>query len=336
MIGVIGTGYWGKNLVRNFYELNALTAICDFDPATLDSLKAQYPKAKIYTASRDLLQDPEIKAVAIATPAATHYEEARLALLAEKDVFVEKPLALKVEEAEELVALAKEKNKILMVGHLLHYHPAVEKLKKMIENKEIGEVYYIYSNRLNWGKIRTEENILWSFAPHDFSLILSIARELPEEVKAEGGTYLRHHIEDVTFTFMKFRSGLKAHVFVSWLNPFKEQKFVVIGSEKMIVFDDLAKDKLLLYPHTINWNESGKPEAIKKEAIKIEFEEAEPLKKECQHFIDCVKKRQNPLTDGKEGLQVLKVLKMAEESLKSSKPSLWSKNQKSLNHLSGG
>lgn len=320
MIGVIGTGYWGKNLVRNFYELNALTAICDFEPATLKSLQSQYPKVKIYTASRDLLKDPQIKAVAISTPAATHYEEARLALLADKDVFVEKPLALRVDEAEELIAIAKDKDKILMVGHLLHYHPAVEKLKETVENKELGEVYYIYSNRLNWGKIRTEENILWSFAPHDISLILSIAKEMPEEVRAEGGTYLRHHIEDVTFTFLKFKSGLKAHIFVSWLNPFKEQRFVVIGSKKMIVFDDLAQDKLLLYPHTINWNKDGSPDAIKKEAIKIEFEPVEPLKKECQHFIECVKKRQKPLTDGEEGLRVLKVLKKAEETLKTSKP----------------
>jgi UDP-2-acetamido-3-amino-2,3-dideoxy-glucuronate N-acetyltransferase len=319
MIGVIGTGYWGKNLVRNFYELGVLSAICDFEPQTLDKLKSQYPGVKIYTASRDLLQDSKIKAVAIATPAATHYEEARLALLADKDVFVEKPLALKVEEGKELVSLAREKNKILMVGHLLHYHPAVEKLKELIEKGELGEIYYIYSNRLNWGKIRTEENILWSFAPHDISLILSLAKEIPEEVKAYGGTYLQKHVEDVTFTFLNFKSGLKAYIFVSWLNPYKEQRFVVIGKEKLALFDDQAEDKLLLFPHIIKWNQNGAPEAIKKEALRVEIEKAEPLKKECLHFLECLKTRQKPLTDGEEGLRVLTVLKMAEESLKSPK-----------------
>lgn len=327
MIGVIGTGYWGKNLVRNFYELKVLSAICDFDPQTLKTMKSQYPEVKVYTTSHDLLQDPEIKAVAIATPAVTHYEEARLALLADKDVFVEKPLALKIEEGEELVFLARERSKILMVGHLLHYHPAVKKLKELIEKKELGEIYYIYSTRLNWGKIRTEENILWSFAPHDISLILSLAKEMPEEVKAYGGTYLSQNVEDVTFSFLKFKTGLKAYIFVSWLNPFKEQRFVVIGSQRLAVFDDQAKDKLLLFPNTIKWNKNGSPEAVKKEALKVKIEKVEPLKKECLHFIDCVRTRQDPLTNGEEGLKVLKVLKMAEESLKSSRPSLFSNQE---------
>ncbi len=202
-----------------------------------------------------MLEKEEVKGVVIATPAVQHYQMAKMALLAGKDVFVEKPLALTVEEGEELIALAKNQQKILMVGHILEYHPAVLKLKDLIANGSLGKIQYIYSNRLNLGKFRTEENILWSFAPHDISVIIFLLGETPIEVAAQGGAYLNSEIADVTITNLSFANGVKAHIFVSWLHPYKEQKLIVVGSDKMAVFDDVAKDKLLLYNHKVNWIE---------------------------------------------------------------------------------
>jgi len=253
-IAVIGCGYWGKNLVRNFYELDSLYAICDADEDLLKSFKDKYPDLETYTDYMDILQHPDIKAVVIATPAVTHFSLAKEALLENKDVYVEKPIAIHYKDGEELVALAAEKKRILMVGHILQYHPAVLKLKQMISNGEIGKINYIYSNRLNLGKIRTEENILWSFAPHDISVILDLLEEFPEEIAAHGGNYLNPNITDVTVTTLSFSCGVKAHIFVSWLHPYKEQKLGVIGDKGMMVFDDVNKDnKLLRYDHKIDW-----------------------------------------------------------------------------------
>ena len=315
-IVVIGSGYWGKNLVRNFHELDALLGICDIDAATLKSFLEKYPTARAYTDMASVFADPEVKAVAVATPAATHFAIVKQALLAGKDIFVEKPIALRYKEGEELVALAEARHRILMVGHILEYHPAVAKLKELIDNGDLGKIRYIYSNRLNLGKIRTEENILWSFAPHDISIILLLLGEMPVEVVARGGTYLSPNVADVTVTNLAFPSGTKAHIFVSWLHPYKEQKLVVIGEKKMVLFDDVSPtNKLLGYDHRIDWVD-GLPIPRPDQAQPIEFEKREPLKSECLHFIDCLASRKTPQTDGAKGLKVLKVLEACEESLK--------------------
>lgn len=315
-IAVIGSGYWGKNLVRNYHQLGALALICDKNESTLQDFKKQYPEVDTCLALNEALSRPDIEGTVIATPAETHYLIAREALLAGKHVYVEKPLVLDEKQAGELIALADRQNRTLMVGHLLHYHPAFTRLKEMAQSGELGRINYIYSNRLNLGKIRREENILWSFAPHDISMILSLAGEAPENVYATGGNYLHHKIADVTTTHLEFPSGLRAHIFVSWLHPFKEQKLVVVGDRKMAVFNDTEPwpDKLVLYPHRIDWNHNI-PVPNKAEAEKVPLDEAEPLKNECRHFIDSFSNDNPPLTDGREGLQVLKVLNAAQRSL---------------------
>src|SRR6266516_8228686 len=253
-VACVGSGYWGKNLVRNFYELGALAAIWDSDTEKVSQLKQQYSDCRFPSSYAEVLRDDSIKAVAIATPAETHAAMVREALLADKDVFIEKPLCLSVPEGEELAALAYDRKRVLMVGHLLWYHPAILKLKELIDAGELGRIQYIYSNRLNLGKIRREENILWSFAPHDISVILGLVGEMPEVIQTQGGNYLHDRIADVTLSLLSFPSGIKAHIFVSWLHPYKEQKLVVVGDRKMAVFDDVEeRDKLLLYSHTIHW-----------------------------------------------------------------------------------
>ena len=228
-IGLIGLGHWGKNLLRNLYELEVLHSACDTDADMLEQRKKQFPDVRYSQSFLEILQDPEIKAVMIAAPAVKHFEFTRLALEAGKDVFVEKPLALTAREGEELVQLAEKNNKILMVGHILQYHPAVNKLKEMVAAGDLGKVQYIYSNRLSIGKLRTEENILWSFAPHDISVILMLLEEEPARVSAFGGYYLSQGIFDTTLTTLEFANGVKGHIFVNWLHPFKEQKLVVVG-----------------------------------------------------------------------------------------------------------
>ena len=317
-IAVIGSGYWGKNLVRNFAGLGVLAAVCDSNSDTLRALSQQYPQCQTFGSYNEVLRDESIRAVAIATPAESHAGAVREALLAGKDVFVEKPLCLSVKEGEELVALAKKHDRILMVGHLLWYHPAVLKLKELIRAGELGRIQYIYSNRLNLGKIRREENILWSFAPHDISVILGLLNETPDMVRAQGGNYLHQQIADVTISLLSFPSGVKAHIFVSWLHPFKEQKLIVVGDRKMAVFDDMEKkDKLLLYPHSIDWKDNV-PVANKADAQPVELDQGEPLRAECRHFLDCVATRTRPRTDGEEGLRVLSVLQQCQKALESS------------------
>lgn len=314
-IGVIGCGYWGKNLVRNYFQLNALRAICDVDEKRLKSFKDIYPKVDTSCDYNELLEDSRINAVVIATPAATHYTIARDALIANKDVFIEKPLALAYKEGEELVALAHEKNKILMVGHVLEYHPAIIKLKEMVDRGKLGNIKYIYSNRLNLGKFRTEESILWSFAPHDISIILDLLGEMPTEVSSHGANYLEPNITDVTVTNMAFPSGVRAHIFVSWLHPYKEQKLVVIGGKKMVMFDNVNRQgKLYVYNHKIDWIDRI-PVPRPENAQTLKIEEKEPLKLECEHFIECVKSRKSPKTDGQNGLRVLKILELCQRSL---------------------
>ena len=231
-IAVIGSGYWGKNLVRNYHQIGALKLICDKNETVLTSFLEQYPGIDTCIALNDALSREDIQGIVIATPAETHYTLAREALLAGKHVYIEKPLVLKEEDGQDLIRLSKEKNLVLMVGHLLQYHPVFLKLKEMASSGELGRINYIYSHRLNLGKIRREENILWSFAPHDISMILSLADEEPDHVMATGGNYLHKKIADVTTTHLEFPSGLRAHIFVSWLHPFKVQQLVVVVTKK--------------------------------------------------------------------------------------------------------
>lgn len=317
-IAVIGSGYWGKNLVRNFSELGSLSLICDKDEVILAGFKEQYPQVETCLALTDVLSRDTIDGVVIATPAETHFSVAREALLAEKHVFVEKPLSLTEEAANELVELSERKRLTLMVGHLLQYHPVFAKLKSIAASGELGRINYIYSHRLNLGKIRREENILWSFAPHDISMILSMAGEEPESILATGGNYLHNKIADVTTTHLEFPSGLRSQVFVSWLHPFKEQRLVVIGDRKMAVFCDTLPwpNKLLLYPHKIKWQDSI-PVPNKAEAERFDIPQSEPLRVECEHFLECMMKGKRPISDGYEGLRVLRVLNASQRSLDS-------------------
>jgi UDP-2-acetamido-3-amino-2,3-dideoxy-glucuronate N-acetyltransferase len=312
-VAVVGAGYWGRNLVRNFHELQALSAVCDEDPSVEAVCKRQYEGIKFYGEFKSVLSDPSIVAVALATPAVTHYRMAKMALEAGKDVFVEKPLAIDVQQGAELVELAANKGRILMVGHILRYHPAILKLQELIQCGELGQINYLYSNRLNIGKIRTEENILWSFAPHDISVMLALLNEMPTRVSCQGGAYLNRGVSDVTLSHFEFPSGVQAHIFVSWLHPFKEQRLVVVGSEKMAVFDDTAEHKLVLYPHKVEWK-NRVPTAVKARGRAVELENEEPLQAECRHFLGCVESRTPPVTDGAEGLRVLRILDTCQRS----------------------
>ncbi len=319
MVGLVGLGYWGKNILRNLYELGVLHTACDCDAGVVAERRRQLADIHYTGSFEEVLQQPDIKAVAIATQAATHHDMAKKALLAGKDVFVEKPLALTAKEGEELVALAAGQNKVLMVGHILHYHPALIKLKEVIAAGELGKVQYVYSNRLNIGKVRTEENILWSFAPHDISAMLMLLEEEPVKVSAFGGAYLNSGIYDTTLTTVEFQNGVKGHLFVSWLHPFKEQKLIVVGSDAMAVFDDLSEEKLFIYPHKIEWKDGKVPIARKSEYRVIPVAKEEPLKQELRHFVECVLERKRPKTDGAEGVRVLKILEAAEREFLKSK-----------------
>lgn len=314
-IAQAGLGYWGKNIFRNLNELSVLHTACDSNPATLKEKNKQFPDVHYTSNFEEILQNPDIKAIAISTPAATHYNLVKQSLLSGKDVFVEKPLSLTVKEGEELVECAEKGGRILMVGHILQYHPAVLRLKELIDSGVLGRIQYIYSNRLNIGKLRTEENILWSFAPHDISVILMLLGEEPYKITAVGGDYINKGIYDTTLTTLEFTNGVRGHVFVSWLHPYKEQKLIVVGSKAMAVFDDVSKEKLLLYSHSIDWKEGKIPIAIKAEHKIIPIDSAEPLKEELKHFIECVISRKTPKTDGAEGLKVLKILQAAEKSM---------------------
>ncbi len=314
-LAVIGAGYWGKNLIRNFHELDVLSGIVEDNSERLETFLQQYPGTEGFGSVDEVLERNDYTAVGIATPAETHYAIARKALLAGKDIFVEKPLALRVDEAEELHRLALENDRILMVGHLLLYHPAIVKIKEMIDAGELGRIYHVYSHRLNLGKVRQEENILWSFAPHDISVLLHLLKAMPENVSCQGGMFLQPNIHDVTLTTLEFPDNQLGHIHVSWLHPFKEHRLAIIGSKKMLVFEDTAsEDKLKLYDRGIDWTE-GEPIPRKNEWESISYPETEPLKSECQHFLECVRSRKQPLTDGRNGIQVLQILDAAQNSL---------------------
>jgi UDP-2-acetamido-3-amino-2,3-dideoxy-glucuronate N-acetyltransferase len=315
-IALIGAGNWGKNHLSNLHKMGVLSCVLELSGEVIEQRQIEFPDVRFIKSEEALLDNAEIKGVVIATPAETHYRIARKYLLKGKDVFVEKPLALRSDEGLDLVGTAEKNQRILMVGHILQYHPAVIRLKEMIDEGELGHMRYIYSNRLNIGKLRTEENVLWSFAPHDISLILMLLDgEMPLSVEAYGGSYLNQNIYDITLTNLEFANGVKSHVFVSWLHPYKEQKLIVVGSEKMAVFDDLSKEKLFIYPHKIKWEKGKIPVAKKADFVTVPLEPKQPLEEELSHFLDCMKTRRAPKTDGLEGLQVLKVLEMAQKKL---------------------
>ena len=313
-VAVIGCGYWGQNLVRVFHSLGSLQLICDPLPEGRQTAAGIAPAVPIVEHFDDVLRT-DIDAVVIATPAVTHSQLTIKALAAGKHVFVEKPLAVSVQEGEEIVKLAESRSKIVMVGHILTYHPAVARLKQFIDTGELGKILYINSHRLNFGKIRREENILWSFAPHDISTILMLLHETPSELTCSGGEYIQAGIYDLTLTTLDFASGVKAHIFVSWMHPFKEQKLVVIGDKKMAVFDDTSAEKLVIYPHTIEWHHRTAV-THKMERQVVEIDSTEPLVAEALHFLDCIRTSRTPLTDAAEGLRVLRILSASEESLK--------------------
>ena len=315
-IALVGCGYWGKNLCRNFHALGALAAVVDATENGQATARTIAPVIQITDSLDDVLRNEQIQGVALATPAETHAELAIQAMQSGKDVFVEKPMALTLEDAEKMKKVAEGTDRILMVGHLLEYHPAVLKLRELIASGQLGKINYIYSNRLNFGKVRTEENALWSFAPHDVAVILRLMGQEPVEVSACGGSYLTNGIADTTLSNLRFENESRAHIFVSWLHPFKEQRLVVVGDKKMAIFNDVAPfgEKLQLYPQNVEFD--GPIPILKKEDAEfVEHENTEPLQEECNHFLDCIQSRKQPLTNAQSGIDVLKVLHACQQSI---------------------
>ena len=333
-VALIGSGYWGKNFVRVLAERGALACICDSDPQAVAPIAAK-ARVPLVTSLTEVLGDAAISAVIIATPAATHFPLVRQALTAGKHVLVEKPLALEIEDARLLAGIARDGDRTLMVGHLLQYHNGFLRLREMVSAGDLGRLSYIYSNRLNLGKLRREENVLWSFAPHDISMILSLAAEMPERVSALGHCYLHEKIADITITHLEFASGLRAHVFVSWLHPVKEQRLVVVGDRGMLVLDDSQPwaEKLVLYRHGIDWH-GGVPVANRAAGEPVPLIEAEPLRQEVEHFLDCIARGVRPRTDAAEGLRVLSVLSAAQSSIATGGPVTPSEEPTSRDHAS--
>ena len=309
-IAVIGCGHWGKNLVRNFAELGSLVAVCDPNDQLAQSYAEEYNVGNL--SFTEIINDEAIEGVVLAVPAPLHAPMAMEAMNAGKHVYVEKPLAMNKAEAEAMIASAEENAVQLMVGHLLQYHPVFMAVRGLVKSGELGTLRYIYSNRLSFGKVRSEEDVVWSFAPHDISMILSLTGQEPEVVKTESVCILQPDIADTATIHMEFKSFLKAHISVSWLHPYKEQKLVVVGKEAMAVFDDTKpwNEKLSVYHHVVQ-STGGLPSLEKAEVEFLEVPQSEPLKNECQHFINVVSENTVPLTDGDEGLRVLKVLSAA-------------------------
>jgi predicted dehydrogenase len=319
-IGVAGLGYWGPNLARNFAGLpNAeLTWLCDGSDAALTRVAANFPGVRTASSLDDLLADPTLDAVALATPVPTHADLAVRVLEAGKHCFVEKPLAQSVADAERAVAAADASGKLLMVGHLLEYHPGVTKLRELAESGELGDLYYIYGNRLNLGKLRADENALWSLGAHDVSVVLALVGEEPVEVVAHGESYVRQGVEDVVFAFLRFPSGLSAHLHLSWLDPHKERRFTVVGSRRMASFDDMALEgKVTVYDKGFDENAQGYGEYITRsgDIFSPRLPAAEPLRLECQHFVDSILAGTAPRSDGQSGLRVVRVLEALQNSL---------------------
>ena len=326
----IGVGYWGPNLLRNFYIMDDVTVkrVVDLDSGRLEYVKKNYETITVGKDLKEILEDKDIDAVIVATPAALHYKMTKEVLLSGKHCFVEKPLALKSSEAEELIKIAGEKNLILMIGHVFLYNAAVNYLKDYIGKGELGKIYYIYTQRLNLGRIRPDVNVLWNLAPHDISIILYLLEKIPISVAASGMSYIQSNIEDVVFMNMKFDNGTIVHSHVSWLDPKKVRTVTIIGNRKMAIYDDISDNKIKIFDKGIDINSKnnnlgefdnfGKFQLIKRAGDiyipKIDF--TEPLKSEASHFIDCINKKKKPLSDGSNGLMVTRIIEAALESLK--------------------
>jgi predicted dehydrogenase len=322
-IGVVGLGYWGPNLARNFAGLPGceLTWCCDASESARARVAAQFPGARQSGELQDLLDDPDLDAIAVATPVPTHAEHAVRVLEAGKHCFVEKPLAQSVADAERVVQAAAAAGRQLMVGHLLEYHPGVEKLKELADAGELGEIYYIYGNRLNLGKVRADENALWSLGAHDVSVLLALANEEPSEVLARGESYLRPGVQDVVFCFLRFPSGLTAHLHLSWLDPHKERRFTVVGARRMATFDDMALEgKVTVYDKGFDADAHGYGEYITRsgEIWSPRISNQEPLRIECEHFVSSILSGTPPRSDGASGLRVVRVLEQLQGSLDTS------------------
>jgi predicted dehydrogenase len=324
-VGVVGLGYWGPNLARNFDRLAdaELAFCCDLDEGNLAKARSLYPDAVVTDDYGRLLADDSLDAVVVATSVPTHYALGKKALEAGKHTFIEKPIALKATEAADLLVTAQSKGLKLMVGHLLEYHPAVRKLKEMVDSGSLGKIFYIYANRLNLGKVRTDENALWSLGPHDISVLNFLIGEEPEEVSARGECYLQDGVEDVVFGYIKYPSGVIGHLHVSWLDPHKSRKITVVGSDKMVVFDDMeAERKVTIYDKGATTTRT-KFETYG-EFVTLHFGDIhipkigneEPLRVEAQHFVDAVREDRQPLSDGRDALNVVRVLDAMERSLR--------------------
>ena len=318
-VAAVGCGYWGKNIARNLARLGALHSICEPNLARAAKISAEHgvPNRTL----EQLLTDPQCDAIALASPASLHSRQVRRALDAGKHVFVEKPLALKLVEGEELAALADQRARVLMVGHLLHYHPHIRKLIDLVHGGLLGDVQCIYASRLSPGRLRSEEDVMWSFAPHDISVILAIVGEMPARVWAEGKSILSENVVDIANIFLDFAGGLSARVHVSWISPYKEQKITVVGSKATAIFDDRAnwQDKLLVFDHQIVYRD-GHPWSVKAQAERFDIAECEPLREECAHFLDSVQHGTPPRTDSAEAIRVLAVLDAARRALGRSRP----------------
>ncbi len=323
-IAVVGTGSWGRNLVRNFSALEgaALHSICDRDEKTLRSLEPSFPRAKACLDIADVLSDDAVDAVAIATDAPLHYEHAMAALEAGKHVYVEKPMCQTVAEAKSLAAKAAASGRRLMVGHLLLYHPAVNRLKAMVDSGELGRIYYMYTQRLNLGVVRSNENAWWSLAPHDISVVNHLFADVPVRVSAQGQCYLQEGIEDVVFATLYFDDGRLAQVQTSWLDPHKMRRMTIVGSQKMATFDDMEPaEKIKVYDKgatpNLSYNSYGEAITLRQGDIYIpRIDTAEPLKLECRHFVECILKECDPLSDARNGVEVVRVLEAGQRSIK--------------------
>lgn len=323
-LGQIGIGAWGQNLLRNFSNLKdcSVRVCCDKNKSALERVKLAYnDRISVTDDFNALLKDGGIDALVVATLPATHSYFAIRALSRGKHVFVEKPLALKLEDAKEMIRVAKKEKRILMVGHLLLYHPAIKKLKSYLEEGVLGDIQYIYSTRVNLGQVRAEENALWSLTAHDISVAMHLLGTKPNQVQTTGKSYIRSHIQDVVFVNLNFKNNVIAHIHASWLDPHKMRKFTIVCSKKMAVFDDMeSSEKIRIYDKGFDWQKnSGTYETfltLREGDIHIpKIDMVEPLKIECQHFIDCINRNQQPLSDGNNGLEVLEVLNAAHDSL---------------------
>ncbi len=316
-LAVIGTGRWGFNHVRTAHGIlkNNFNIVCDAFKTNKEKITQLSPEIKIETDPETIADNSDINAVIIATPAETHFEVAKMMLEAGKNVLVEKPITLNVHDAEILNEMAVENNLKLMVGHILLFHPAVVKMKKLISEGAIGKLEYLYSNRLNLGKVRQQENILWSFAPHDISVLQYLIGKEPYEVLAHGGKYLQENIEDTTITYLKYPGNIGAHIFVNWLHPFKEQRMVIIGSRGMLVFEDsLPTEKLKLYHKDYKF-ENGVIKGQKDYTV-LDFDSTPPLQAEQEHFFNSILQNTEPLANGEHAIEVMKILEQATKKLR--------------------